>query len=443
MNISVLSVFPELYRPFSETSLVGRAQERQLVNVEVRSFFDFVAPKERIDAPTFGHGAGMLIRPDVVERAITDQEKRYGQAYTVFFSPQGKRLDQRGMRRIAKKAQEVGHLLLVPARYEGMDARVEEHYADEIISIGDFVLMGGDLPAMVLLEGILRLMPGIVGKTESVERDSFTGPFVDYPEYTAPVEWQGMTVPEVVRSGNHGALQAWRLDQAAKKTVRHHFSWLRGHELNDQERAVAQKYIPPHYVALLHSDVLIGNDKVPGTTSVTSLDIHDIARSSATYGIKGFSIVTPLEDQQKLVATLLDFWKNGPGIAYNRVRHDAVKEVSLSSSLKELIKTITDKEGAAPILVATSARQITHQRGITFFDQERVWHENRPVLFVFGTGRGLTQECIDLCDFLLPPIGGISPFRHLSVRSAVAIILDRWLGFNQQERKQDCQDANS
>jgi len=431
MNISILSVFPELYRPFCETSLVRRAQEKGLISFEATSLFDYVAPKERIDAPSFGHGAGMLIRPEVIDRAIEDREREHGRAYKIFFSPQGVKLDQDVLRRIATNVGGAqGHLMLLPARYEGMDTRVEQHYADDVISIGDCVLMGGDLPAMVLLEGLLRLLPGIVGKQESVEKESFTGPFVDYPEYTAPVEWKGMNVPEVVRSGNHAAIAAWREQQAAQKTVRHHFQWLRSHRLTDEQAQLARTFIPSHYVTLLHSDVLIGKDKVEGTTSVTSLDIHDIARSSATYGITQFAIVTPLEDQQKLVRTLLDFWQEGPGVAYNRVRHDAVKSVELMGSLDEVIADIRRREGVEPLLIATSARTVPHAQAITFYDQSTVWASGRPVLFVFGTGQGLTQACIERCDYLLPPVGGLSVFRHLSVRSAVAIILDRWLGNN-------------
>lgn len=443
MNITVLSVFPELYSSFCKTSLIGRAQEKGTIDLNVTSFFEFVEPKERIDAPSFGHGAGMLIRPDVVERAITHRVDQAGPAYKIFFSPQGAKLDQRMMRRIAQKTQSVGHLMLVTARYEGMDARVEEYYADEVVSLGDFVLLGGDLPAMVLLEGVVRLFPGVVGKAESIEKESFTGSFVDYPEYTAPVDWHDMQVPDVVRSGNHGALHAWRQDQAVKKTVMHHFSWLRSNELTNTEREVVTQHLPTHYVALLHNDVLVGPDKVPGTTSVTSIDIHDIARSCATYGVKGFTIVTSLEDQQKVVSTLLDFWKIGPGITYNRVRHEAVKAVTIAPRIADVIRAIYEKEGVEPLVIATSARHVAHKQAITFFDQELVWSHKRPVLFIFGTGQGLTKECIDLCDFLLPPVGGVSPYRHLSVRSAVAIILDRWLGFNQREYKQDCQDANS
>src|SRR5579871_2709639 len=183
MNISILTTFEQLYEPFVHTSLIGRAQDKGIVHVDVQSFFSYVQPKERIDAPTFGPGAGMLIKPEVVQRAVEDKEALHGKAFKIFFSPRGKKLDQHMLQKIANKMQECGHLMLIPARYEGMDERVEQEYADEIVSVGDFVLMGGDIPAMMLLEGVLRLLPQVVGKQESVERDSFKGPFVDFSSY--------------------------------------------------------------------------------------------------------------------------------------------------------------------------------------------------------------------------------------------------------------------
>ena len=135
MNISILSVFKELYGPFLQTSLLKRAQENDIVSIEAASFSDFVSPKKRIDAPTFGPGAGMLIKPMVVEKAIQSFEGRKGDAFKIFFSPQGKKLDQSLLKTIAKKAQDAGHLMLIPARYEGMDARVEDEYADMTVSV--------------------------------------------------------------------------------------------------------------------------------------------------------------------------------------------------------------------------------------------------------------------------------------------------------------------
>lgn len=430
MNISILSVFPQLYQPFLQTSLIRRAQEQKLVQFDLADFFSFVAPKERIDSPTFGHGAGMLLKPEVVQKGIESLEGKHGKAYKIFFSPHGKKLDQKLLAQIGHDLKTRDHLMLIPARYEGMDARVEEHYADQVISVGDFVLMGGDLPAMTLLEGLLRLIPGVVGKQESVTADSFSGPFVDYPEYTMPVVWQGKEVPEVVRSGNHAAIANWRADMAIERTVAGHFQWLKEHHLSDaQKKAVLQK-IPNHYVALMHSQVVTGDGDRIGNTSVTSIDIHDIARSSKTYGIKNYFVVTALLDQQKIVRKLLDFWQTGGGVDYNASRHEAVRQVELVDALQVAIDYIEKKEGVKPLIIATSARSTEHVQQITYHDQETVWTHKRPVLLIFGTGKGLADELLARCDYLLVPVEGLTNYNHLSVRSAVAIILDRWLGLN-------------
>ncbi|HLC07175.1 MAG TPA: tRNA (guanosine(37)-N1)-methyltransferase TrmD [Candidatus Babeliales bacterium] len=430
MKISILTVFEQLYNPFVHTSLVGRAQEKGIVHIDVQSFFSYVQPKERIDAPTFGPGAGMLIRPDVVQKAIEDKEQKYGKAFKIFFSPRGEKVDQRVFETIVARAQKCGHLMIIPARYEGMDARVEDEYADMILSMGDFVIMGGDVPAMLLLEGVLRLIPHVVGKEESVARESFAGPFVDFPSYTEPLEWKGKRVPDVLRSGNHAAIEKWRSEHAVQKTVREHFLWLRSHNVTDHDKKLARHYIPPHYVALMHSDVLIGEERKPGVTSVTSIDIHDISRSSKTYGIEGFFIVTPLLDQQKIVQKMFDFWKKGIGFEYNRCRYDAIQLAQLLGSLHEVIREIEEKEGKKPLIVATSAQMADAQQIVSYYDQKKVWESDRPVLMLFGTGQGLSPEVIAQCDYLLLPVNGFSDFNHLSVRSAVAIVLDRWLGVN-------------
>jgi len=430
MNISILTVFDQLYEPFIHTSLIGRAQEKGIVHIDVQSFFSFVKPKERIDSPICGPGSGMLIRPEVVQKAVEAQEALHGKAFKIFFSPRGQKIDQQVLQSIAQKMQTMGHLMLLPARYEGMDERVETEYADMILSVGDFVLMGGDIPAMMLIEGVVRLLPHVVGKKESIETESFQGPFVDFPSYTEPIEWKGQKVPDILRSGNHAAIEQWRNDEAIKNSVKDHFEWLRSCRLTEKQTTQALSCIPHHYVALMHTDVLVGDEKRVGTTSVTSIDIHDIARSSKTYGIKNYFVVTPLIDQQKIVAKVLDFWKKGIGAEYNKSRYEAIIHVELVSNLQEVIEHIERREGKKPLIIATSARITEKDAIVTFYDQQKVWAHERPVLFLFGTGQGLTSSVIDSCDFLLVPVQGFSDFNHLSVRSAVAIILDRWLGIN-------------
>lgn len=432
MNVSIVTLFPELYKPFLETSLLKKAHNQKLVQFSVRSLFEFCKPKQRVDSPTFGHGAGMLLRPEIVEQAIQAQQTDWGPAYKIFFSPQGKLLDQELLRVLVKQIYERNnHVLLLPARYEGMDARVEEHYADCVISLGDFVLMGGDLPAMVLLEGLLRLVPGVVGKQESVEHESFSGPFLDYPEYTEPVVWHDKIVPEVIRSGNHEKIHKWRQAQAITKTVYTNFEWLRSHVRTEQEIKQAEAYIPAHYAVLMHTQVLLP-DGQEGTSSVTSLDIHDIARSAATYAIKNYFIVTPLQDQQRIVLKLLEFWRTGSGVSYNPHRHRALERVILVSSLNEALEYIAQKEHMQPLVVATGAQKKygKDKRYITYHDQACVWTLQRPVVFLFGTARGLGPTVLEHCDFILEPVRGFSDFNHLSVRSAAALVFDRWLGVN-------------
>lgn len=446
MHISIVTLFPELYESFCGTSLVGRAREAGHVSIELKSLLSYVAPKVRVDAPSFGHGAGMLLKPEIIEKAVVEREAAHGKALKIFFSPHGKKLTQQTVQVLTQRMQEAGHVLLLPARYEGMDARVEAEYADEIISIGDYVLMGGDIPAMVFLEATLRHVPGVVGRQESVTHDSFSGPFVDYPEYTEPVTWHEKTVPEVVRSGNHAALATWRSHEAARRTMLGHFDWFRERVSTPQDIALGRSQVPPHYVVLMHSEVLVPARAVapegmkpqdmaadavaPGNTSVTSIDIHDIARSATTYGFEGYFLVTPLQDQQTIVRELLKFWTQGTGATYNRHRHAAISRVQLVSVLDEVLGAIEQKHGQKPVLVATSAQENSHAKTITYHDQAQVWSQNRPVLFVLGTGHGLAPSLLERCDYQLVPIKGMTDFNHLSVRSAAAVIFDRWLGLN-------------
>lgn len=431
MNVSIVTLFPELYKPFLQTSLMQKAVDNKLLSFELKTVFEHVQPKERIDAPTFGHNSGMLIKPDVMQKAFEDLDSSHGPSFKIFLSPQGTRLTQKTAQNLWNNVKNHDHVIFVASRYEGVDARVEEEYADAIVSVGDFVVMGGDIPAMLVMECLFRHMPGVVGKQESVDLDSFTGAFVDHPEYTKPVEWKGRVVPEVLRSGNHAAITKWRQEQAAHLTVQKHFDWLRSSILTPQERNLARNYIPAHYVVLMHDGIMQKDGRV-GTTSVTSIDIHDIARSSATYDIKNYFVVTPLQDQQMMVKTILGFWGDQQiGGQYNKDRHTALDVVMLRSSFQEVIDQITKQERKAPIILGTSARfDITDPKMITYHDQTKIWSYDRPVLIMLGTGHGMAQELLDQCDYFLPPLYGFSDFNHLSVRSAAAIIFDKWLGLD-------------
>ncbi len=450
MKISIITVFPELHTTFLATSIIGRACERGLVSVRTLRLADFCAPKERIDEPVVGPGAGMIIKPEVIERTITACENDWGHGYKIFFSPQGTKLTQRYLQAMAAQilnapeapstasecvaetsANVSPHLILICSRYEGIDARVEHHYADAVISIGDYVITGGDIPAQIFLEGLLRLLPGVVGKQESVTEESFSGSLLDYPEYGLPVEWNGKRIPEIVQSGNHAAIKQWRTQQALHNTLNRRFDWFASAQPSAEECQQALKTIPPHYVALMHTQVKL-KDGTVGTTSITSIDLHDTARSCATYGIKNFFMVTPLVDQQAIIATFLDFWRSDFGKNYNQSRYHAVSKVQPALNFDEVITAITTREGKAPLVIATSAKEYAHVSTIDFTQQGKVWQHDRPVLLLFGTGQGLDDALIEKCDYLLVPVCGMTDYNHLSVRSAIAIVLDRWLGLHPQ-----------
>lgn len=433
MNISIVTLFSELYQPFLQTSLFKKATEKGILSFTVKTLFEYVQPKERIDGPTFGHNSGMLIRPEVIERAVDDLDAKFGKSFKIFLSPQGMKLTQPFSKDLWAKISKYDHVMFVAGRYEGIDARAEVEYADAIISVGDVVLMGGDIPVMMVMEAVFRHMPGIVGKQESVDLDSFSGSLVDYPEFTKPVDWKGHIVPEILRSGDHKAIEVWRKEQAVALTVHKHFDWLRSSSVSDQDKVLANKFIPKHFIALMHTGIVLKDGRV-GTTSVTSIDVHDIARSSATYNVQDYFVVTPLIDQQKIVKTILDFWQEKElGMEYNRHRYEAISRVHVVEQLAHVVEKIEKKTGKKPIIIGTSARfKKGIEKMISYHDQAKVWAHDRPVLILLGTGHGMGQELLDQCDYFLQPLQGFATFNHLSVRSAAAIILDKWLGFDLQ-----------
>lgn len=444
MKISIVTLFPNLYSQFLTTSIIKTAQDKKLLQVNLINLLDLCEPKARVDVQTVGPGPGMILKPEIVEAGVTLAEENFGPGFKIFFSPKGQVLDQLLLNELASKAaapeldsqvkpdkpspDKIDHLILVCSRYEGIDHRVEAELSDMLLSVGNYVLMGGDIPAQILLEGLVRLIPGALGNDQSAVTESFQSPLLDHPEYGLPVEWRGKKVPEVLQSGHHEKIRQHRELESAKLTVQNRFDWFRAHPKVKEKIELAKQVIPNHYVVLMHSQVETGQGV--GTTSVTSIDLHDISRSCATYGAKNFFVVTPLKDQRHIVETFLTFWKSENGRNYNKSRFDAVKHLILADGLDQVIQKIEEQENKKPLLMATSAKRSTHNGAVSFWDQGKVWRHERPVLIILGTGRGLEEKLVNNCDFLLDPVEGISGYNHLSVRSAAGIILDRWLAIN-------------
>jgi len=231
MRIQVLTIFPELFGPFLATSLVGRAIARGLLAVDVRDLRDFAEDRHRsVDDEPYGGGGGMvMMAPPWIRavRALMPQGGESGEGgengeameghgpWRVLLSPQGARLDDAKVRELAAH----GELILLCGRYEGVDERVRQTVVDEEVSIGDYVLSGGELPAMVLIEALSRQVPGVVGQAESVAMDSFRDGLLDHPHYTRPPVVEGLAVPPVLLSGDHAAIRRWRREEAARATL--------------------------------------------------------------------------------------------------------------------------------------------------------------------------------------------------------------------------------
>lgn len=441
--VSIISTFPNLFKEFTETGIIKKAVERGKVSFCFESFLSFVAPKVRIDAPTVGPGPGMVIKPEVVDAAIQSAENKYGRGFRIFFTPQGVLLSQTLLKNVFKKvfSKEFSgeenpvknnckniHLILVCFRYEGVDERVFEVFADLELSIGNYVLLGGELPAQVFLEAFVRLLPGVLNNNESIVKESFESALLDYPEYCNPDVWRDKEIPVVLKTGNHEKIATWRESKAGKKTFLKKFNWFRSHADAYNYKNLFWQTIPEHYVVLLHSQVK-NKDGESIVTSIKSMDLHDISRSAKTYGIRKFFIVQPLIDQQEIIKSFYNFWTSVEGDAHNFTRQKAVENIKIANDLAEVLAEIRMNTGKDPLLIATSARKMNYKT-ISYNDQGLIWEHERPVLILLGTGYGLDDSIIEQADFVLQPLAGFTEYNHLSVRCAAAIIFDRWLGYN-------------
>jgi tRNA (guanine37-N1)-methyltransferase len=218
LRIDVITIFPGLFEAFLDSAFVGVARRRERLEVGIHDLRDWTHDVHRsVDAPPYGGGPGMVMRPEPwVEalEALAGEKGPHRSARVVLLSPQGSRLAQE---RVAGFAHEE-HLVLACGRYEGVDQRVIDLAVDEEVSIGDYVLSGGELPAMVLIEAVTRLLPDVLGNPDSVSIESFQNELLEGPHYTRPAAYRGLSVPEVLRSGDHAAVARWRDEQAKRIT---------------------------------------------------------------------------------------------------------------------------------------------------------------------------------------------------------------------------------
>lgn len=240
LRVDVVTIFPEAFVPL-QLSVLGRAQRAGILQVRVWNLRDFTTDRHRTtDDYPYGGGPGMVMKPEpffAAARAI--RQEAGGMGRVILTSPQGRLFHQR----LAWELSRAGHLVILCGHYEGVDERVAMGLRAEEVSIGDYVLTGGELAAMVIVDATARLVPGVVGDEASVQQDSFSRGLLDHPHYTRPAEVEGLRVPEVLLSGNHEAIARWRRKEALRRTLRRRPELLQTAELDEQDRALLEEVV--------------------------------------------------------------------------------------------------------------------------------------------------------------------------------------------------------
>lgn len=240
MHIGVVSLFPEMFAALSDSGVTGRAVQQGQVNLAFSNPRDFTHDRHRtVDDRPFGGGPGMVMKPEPLHQAIAEARQQAGEgARVVYLSPQGRRLTHARVLQFAA----LPAMVLVAGRYEGIDERVIRADVDEEVSIGDYVLSGGELAAMVVMDAVIRQLPGVLGHAQSAEEDSFADGLLDCPHYTRPEVWAGNAVPEVLLSGDHERIRRWRLKQALGRTLERRPDLLEGRVMTPEEEELLALY---------------------------------------------------------------------------------------------------------------------------------------------------------------------------------------------------------
>ena len=429
MRYDILTIFPEFFEsPFS-FGILKKAQEKGLLDIQTHDIREHTEDKHKtVDDTPYGGGGGMLMKIAPLASAIEDIKNTSRKSLVVLTTPDGEKFSDKMARELADYEQ----IIIVCGRYEGVDERIRELYVDREISIGDYVLSGGENAASVIVESVSRFIPGVLGNELSSQNDSFKEGLLEYPQYTRPEEFKGSKVPDVLLSGNHGEIDEWRRKESIKRTFKKRPDMLDNAILKNEDIEVIKKLKETDsptfklYIALIHYPVYNNRFKII-TTAFTNLDVHDIARAAVTYGVKSFYLVQPNLEQQKLVNRVLKHWTEGEGASFNKSRSEALNLVALRNTLEDVALEIEEIEGEKPVTIVTDARSADNMIGFEGLRELIFSEEQKPYLLLLGTGWGLAQEIMERADYRLKPVSGYTNYNHLSVRSAAAIILDRLL----------------
>ena len=237
MRIDVLTLFPEMFEGIFDLGIMKRAIDRKLVSIGLHNIRDYTHDKHHTaDDYPYGGGAGMVLKPEPIFEAVEAIDKKEGTSI-ILLSPQGRLFTQE----VAQELSQHSRLVLICGHYEGIDERVREHLASDEISIGDYVLSGGELAAMVVIDSVFRLVPGVLGSEASPLDDSHVGGLLEYPQYTRPPQYRGWPVPEVLLSGNHAQINSWRREQAIRRTLEQRPELLARADLSSEEERLVER----------------------------------------------------------------------------------------------------------------------------------------------------------------------------------------------------------
>ena len=238
MLFQILTTFPGIIEAAAGESIIGKARQKGLIDVEAVNLRDFTADKHRTtDDSPFGGGPGMVMKPEPVFDAVESLvSRRPGKARIMLMTPQGRRFDQS----MAEELVRESHIIMICGRYEGIDERVREFLVTDEVSIGDYVLTGGELPALVVMDAVARLVPGVLGDESSPESETFSSGLLEYPQYTRPAEFRQYKVPEVLLSGNHEEIRKWRRAQSLERTLKKRPDLLESASLTKEDRRILE-----------------------------------------------------------------------------------------------------------------------------------------------------------------------------------------------------------
>lgn len=427
INFNIITLFPDFFSSPLQTSLMGRALQKKLVNftfINPRDFSDL--PHRHVDDRPFGGGPGMLMQLAPMLKAL-DSIERSGPILQM--SPDGRPFDAD----LASKLANYNNISLICGRYEGIDARLANFYPVEEISLCQAILNGGETAALAIIEAVCRFLPGFLGKDESSKDETFSAGLLEYPQYTRPETFRGQAVPSVLLEGNHAHIARWRREASLQKTLFRRPEMLEKAALDEKDAAYLRS-LPRERIGrnlsfcLCHYPVRLEQGRI-GSASLTNLDVHDIGRISRSYGMGPFYILLNMQEQRDILDGILAHWRDAANPETHADRKRALELVCPVANFTELEEKARAYYGVMPTYIASSANWPEARDSAPLLTPEDVRGlcRHSPAIILLGTARGLDLKSLAFKYRLLRPLRFLDE-NHLSVRAAAAIMADRIMG---------------